>query len=227
MVEILGTDWFHALTTACQRLAGSTLNGDREAFAEGVERFRDDLPRARSAVERRVLEDCVSPAVWKGSHEPHALLTRWVREYLQTFERDDRWPAHWKVARHLEGHFREALDIVSLAHVFGRGRTALMRDFRRAFGFTIAAYQTRLRLRQAVVDLRIVDSNVEAVARLVGYRSPKNFYAAFKTATGLTPSDARNLTTPELRRLLDLKLGIIGTGGGTADGTTTGSIGTG
>ena len=68
--------------------------------------------------------------------------------------------------------------------------------------------------RQAVIDLRSADSNVEAVAKLVGYRSPKNFYAALKSETGLTPSEARNLTEAQLRRLLDMELGIIGTGTG-------------
>ena len=151
----------------------------------------------------------------KGSHEePRAHLTRWVHEYLHTLERDHGWPAHWKIARHLDQYFREPLHIGRLAHAFGRGRTVLMRDFRRAFGLTIAGYQTRLRLRHAVIDLRRPGSNVEAVARLVGYKSPKNFYAALKAETGLTPSEARSLTEAQLRRLLDVELGMNGTGTG-------------
>jgi AraC-like DNA-binding protein len=46
------------------------------------------------------------------------------------------------------------------------------------------------------------------MARLVGYKSPKNFYAALKAQTGLTPSDVRDLTELQFRQLLDGPLAL-------------------
>jgi AraC-like DNA-binding protein len=79
-----------------------------------------------------------------------------------------------QVADYLDLHFREPLDVRELAHRVACGRTALLRQFKTAFGMTIGSYQTRLRLRQAVIDLRENDSKIDDVARMVGYRSPKS-----------------------------------------------------
>jgi transcriptional regulator GlxA family with amidase domain len=73
---------------------------------------------------------------------------------------------------------------------------------------TIGQYQGRLRLRRGIIDLRACDSKVDDVARMLGYRSPKNFCGVLKDQTGLTPSEARNLTESAVRRLLDVTLAL-------------------
>jgi AraC-like DNA-binding protein len=73
---------------------------------------------------------------------------------------------------------------------------------------TIGQYQGRLRLRHGIIDLRACDSKVDDVARMLGYRSPKNFYGVLKDQTGLTPSEVRNLTESAVRRLLDVTLAL-------------------
>jgi AraC-like DNA-binding protein len=64
-------------------------------------------------------------------------------------------------------------------------------------------YQTRRRLYEAVRDLRVPDSNVDAVAKLVGYSSPKNLYAALRAETGLTPSAVRAMSRIDVEVLLE------------------------
>ena len=49
--------------------------------------------------------------------------------------------------------------------------------------------------------LRDPSCKIEAVSRLVGYGSTKNFYAALRHLTGLTPRQARDLHVVKFERL--------------------------
>ncbi len=146
-------------------------------------------------------------SVWRDANLSDA-ISRWTREYRHAFQARHVWPAHVRVADYLDLHFREPLDLRELAHRVACGRTAVLRQFRTAFGMTIGRYQTRLRLRQAIVDVRGCGSKIDDVARTVGYRSPKSFYENLKNQTGLTPSDVRNLAESAVRRLLDVTLAM-------------------
>ena len=231
-------DWFMAVSAAQQRLAGSTLDGDCDLFARGLERFQDDLPAPRSHIERRVLHDCVIATLTEAGHQCHRafhgrhpevscggspvaemgpvwrdanwseVISRWTHEYRHAFQVRHAWPAHVQVAEYLDLHFREPLDVRELARRFACGRTPLLRQFKAAFGMTIGRYQTRLKIRQAIIDLRGCGAKIDDVARILGYRSPKSLYANLKNQTGLRPSDVRNLAESAVRRLLDVTLAM-------------------
>jgi hypothetical protein len=47
------------------------------------------------------------------------------------------------------------------------------------------------------------EEKVEAIALELGYRSRKNFYLAFKRATGLTPTAFRELPLHQAQRIID------------------------
>ena len=232
----LRPNWFVDVCAAQQRLAGSTLDGDCDTFARGLDRFWDDLPAPGSQIERRVLHDCIVATLTEAGHQCHTAfherhpyipcggsplselaalvrsadsqpgIMRWSQEYLRAFKEQHVWPAHWRAARYLDRHFREALDVAGLAHHVASGRATLTSQFKQAFGVTIRRYHRRLRIREALVELRRVGSKVEDVARMVGYQSAKNFYQGLKDETGLTPSAVRELSESELRRLLDVTL---------------------
>lgn len=241
MPELLGlsdtnlrSEWFAEVAAAQQRLAGFTLDGDCETFARGVERFSNDLPTPRSAIERRVLRDCVVATLTEAGHHCHRAfhrrcpempcggsplpdlapvwtdtggdeaITRWTREYRQAFSARHVWPPSMRVATCLDRHFREPFDLRDMTHRVACGRTTLIRQFKASFGMTIGQYQRRLRIRRAIIDLRTCGSKIDDVARMLGYRSPKNFYTTLKEQTGLTPADVRNLTDSEIRQLLDV-----------------------
>ena len=226
------------VSAAQQRLAGSTLDGDCDLFARGLERFQNDLPAPRSHIERRVLHDCVIATLTEASHYCHRafherhpevscggsplaemgsvwrdanwkqIIIRWTHEHRHAFQERHDWPAHVQVADYLDLHFREPLDVKELAHRVACGRTTLLRQFKAAFGMTIGRYQRRLRIRQAISDLRACGSKIDNVARMVGYQSPKSFYESLKNETGLTPSNIRNLAESAVRRLLDVTLAM-------------------
>jgi AraC-like DNA-binding protein len=67
-------------------------------------------------------------------------------------------------------------------------------------------YHTRARLKVGVAALRNEDIKVSEAARLAGYRSVKNFNAAIKGRTGLTPTQVRRLSGGDLERLAAEKL---------------------
>jgi methylphosphotriester-DNA--protein-cysteine methyltransferase len=78
--------------------------------------------------------------------------------------------------------------------------------FKESFGVSIREYQTR---RQVLHAARALASGlkVDAVARMSGFRSRKNFYAAFRRIAGTTPRHVREWAASDLesleRRLMD------------------------
>jgi AraC-like DNA-binding protein len=129
-------------------------------------------------------------------------IREWTTCFITDFDRHHQWPAHWRAADRLETHFAEPFDVCELAAGVSCGRATLMRRFREAFGLSVRAYHTQMRVRHAIIQLRSPDSNVDAIARLAGYGSTKNFYRALRTTTPLTPSQIRDLSADEFDRLL-------------------------
>jgi AraC-like DNA-binding protein len=80
--------------------------------------------------------------------------------------------------------------------------------FRQTFGLSIHAFQTRLRMRHALRALRQSQSNVDAIARDVGYRSTKNLYERLNETTGLTPHAVRQMPDAQFERLFEGPLAV-------------------
>ena len=72
----------------------------------------------------------------------------------------------------------------------GSSRRHLTTCFERDVGQTVHGYLTAVRVRQASL-LVLSGEKIEAVSLLVGYRSKKNFYRAFKAHTGMSPVEYR------------------------------------
>lgn len=136
------------------------------------------------------------------------LLEDWRRTYFRTFDAGHDTPLAWRAAAYLRRHMTDRLDVNRIVDEVGCGRTTLLRQFRRTFGCSMGDYLTRIRIRQAIVDLRADESKVESVALLVGYRSPKNLHARLAAAIGLTPSEIRALCQSDADRLLEVTLAL-------------------
>jgi AraC-like DNA-binding protein len=150
-------------------------------------------------------------AAWKGGESDLAKQVRqWSELYLADFDRYHQWPAEWKAVDALEHGFCAPLQLDRLASDVACGRATLIRRFSRTFGLSLRQYHTQLRVRHAVAHLRSPDSNVDSVARLVGYGSTKNLYRAFRTIAGLTPSAVRGMAPEEVDRLLQ-RLPVLST----------------
>jgi AraC-like DNA-binding protein len=133
------------------------------------------------------------------------LLPKWSDVFLTEFDRSHRRPLAERVAEVLRDRYAHAVTIDCLSREFGCARTRMTREFRTHFGMSISMYLTRARVQHGLRTLRTATYSVDAVARAVGYRSPKNFYAALHSLTGLSPSGVRALSD----RDFDVVLGSV------------------
>lgn len=93
---------------------------------------------------------------------------------------------------HREPHRDWTTD--SLAAAIGVSRAGLTRHFTAALGTAPGAYLTGRRMDLAAVRLRDTDEPVEAIARAVGYASPRAFARAFRRSRSRTPSQYRSFS---------------------------------
>lgn len=96
-----------------------------------------------------------------------------------------------RVARAIVKGHAAPLDIRALARSEAMHETTLRRLFAVQFGVSPRVFCTRVRVCRAIHLFREETRDVMAVARLVGYRSDKNFYRAVRDVTGLTPAELR------------------------------------
>jgi AraC family transcriptional regulator len=94
----------------------------------------------------------------------------------------------------LGARYAEPLALGALARAVGVSRSRLCRVFRRRTGTTLHAYRDGLRLRAALEALPGC-SDLTALALDLGYASHSHFGARFRRAFGLTPSEARPLSS--------------------------------
>jgi transcriptional regulator GlxA family with amidase domain len=122
----------------------------------------------------RDLETTVRP-----SHARDA--TRRARECASAIER---------ITAHIDAHFAQRVTLDDLARMAGWSRRRLTTLFLQHARQTIHDYLTEVRLRHAAV-LIASGVKIEAVSLLVGYRSKKNLYRAFKARYGMHPTRYR------------------------------------
>ena len=77
-------------------------------------------------------------------------------------------------------------------HLSGKAAEHLCRLFRKEMGMSIIAYVKRMRMQRAAQLLRESVEPVSAIAARVGVPDPNYFCRAFKSVTGLTPSEYRS-----------------------------------
>ena len=82
-------------------------------------------------------------------------------------------------------------SVASLAEAACVSRSTLARRFEALVGQSPATYLTEWRMNLAARELRESDASLEAIARLVGYRSQFAFSRAFSRARGCAPSQYR------------------------------------
>ena len=100
------------------------------------------------------------------------------------------------LAAWLLAHLHEKLSVEALAARTQLSPRQFSRAFRRVFGMTPAQQIEALRLDAARDQLTGTAAGVDAIARLVGFRSDDAFRRAFDRRFGLSPTDYRRRFAP-------------------------------
>lgn len=108
------------------------------------------------------------------------------------------------VTRHIEKHYKQALDLNGLAQLACLSPYHFHRVFKAVCGETPADMVRRLRLQAAANELFYGRSSVVEVALEYRFSSSQALAKAFKKHFGISPSDIQKCSTvPELNRLLE------------------------
>lgn len=95
---------------------------------------------------------------------------------------------------YLYRHFREQLSLSSLAAYSGLSPAALCRAFKKASGYTIGQFCSRLSIEHACKLLLTTGMDVAQIAYRSGYNSYPHFCTQFKNTMNMTPTEYRAMT---------------------------------
>jgi AraC-like DNA-binding protein len=97
---------------------------------------------------------------------------------------------HLRRARdHADLHYREPLDLATLAGVAGMSKFHFQRLFAATYGISPAAHLSRRRVERAQDLLRATNLTVTEVCHAVGFSSLGSFSSRFRALVGETPSE--------------------------------------
>ena len=96
-----------------------------------------------------------------------------------------------RVVEYVDKHFREELNVQSIASVFYMNPSYLGQTFKRATGIFLNEFINRRRMEEAKRLLRTTDFKVYQIAGLVGFVNPDYFVSKFVACEGITPLQFR------------------------------------
>jgi AraC-like DNA-binding protein len=99
-----------------------------------------------------------------------------------------------------DAHYRESLDVPTLARAAYLSPAHFSREFRRTFGETPHQYLLTRRLERAAALLRTTDRSVADICLMVGLRSVGSFTTSFGRLFGLSPTAYRASFPPAVTR---------------------------
>lgn len=136
-----------------------------------------------------------------GHRDARTAFAEWIDRFSAEFLRRHQPSTAMQAARRLREGYARFEPLRTLARECHTTPVRLAREFMRQFGMSIPHYRRMVRLVEALGRVR--HEKVEVVALQVGYRSPKNFYRAFRELTGMTPTDFRRLSTDRAEAVLE------------------------
>ena len=89
---------------------------------------------------------------------------------------------------YIEEHLAEPILLATLAELVGLSTYHFCRAFKQSFGMPPHRYHTRRRIEHAKTLLAKPALSVTDIGMTVGFSETSSFTAAFRKATGLTPS---------------------------------------
>lgn len=134
---------------------------------DAVSRVRDKLVREREEKERREESKILSPGARTGDK------SRYIKEAIA----------------YITEHYNDSdLSVGTIAESLGISEGHLSHLFKKETDYTVMAYITRCRIREAMKLLTNCRYKVYEVGEMVGYRDITYFSSTFKKIAGVTPS---------------------------------------
>jgi AraC-like DNA-binding protein len=223
-------DWMFQVMSSCQRYVCS-VSLEEQSWDSPTRAFLQSLPRVttpaqdfllRAALSRLAISFAFRRRSGVAGRPDEGFLAA-VRILVDHSRPADRAFLSWvrlahrsrrtdgtvgRLARILRTPHEQRVRLRAIADELGRSEHGLRLAFQRAYGMTPAEFRRRYQVVTALQLLRRRDLKVEAVAREVGFRSPKNLYRLLREATGRTPQQIQRLDRPAfdaLRRDLHVR----------------------
>lgn len=136
--------------------------------------------------------------------DPRQSLLQWTGAFLACFRCTHPPDGVTRAAALVRGAPTRTWTLIELSHAVRWDPRRVSREFQSRFGLRPADYLHLARTVKALGLMRTA-GKVESVVCDVGYRSKKDFYAAFKRWVGMTPTDLRALPDEE-RDWMELQL---------------------
>lgn len=98
-----------------------------------------------------------------------------------------RSPSILKAKAYINAHFREKLNLNTIAEHVHLNHQYLSALFKRETGLNISEYITEVRLEHARFLLRSTTDSIQSIAESAGYQDPQYFSRRFRQTMGLSP----------------------------------------
>lgn len=96
-----------------------------------------------------------------------------------------------QIKDYLDGNFKKKIPLDMIADEFFISKYHMSREFKKAYGITIANYIIAKRITHAKELLRFTDMQIEEIGRLCGIDDNSYFNKVFRKFEGMTASDYR------------------------------------
>jgi len=166
----------------------------RDEFRSRLRLKPDQLRSVSGLVDRLEYELTQMPPGWQFSARACFMLI--VTDLSRFYERADVPAAAplqrlGQVLSYMEQHLEEAPGLEDIAGACSMSRRSLSRAFRSVMGCTPVQYAVRLRIQRALELLQTTDESITGIAYSLGYADANYFSRQFRSATGVSPREAR------------------------------------
>ncbi|MEH7334384.1 AraC family transcriptional regulator [Neobacillus drentensis] len=96
------------------------------------------------------------------------------------------------IKNYIKEHFREAINLDTLAEVGHINKYYLSHSFKKAFGVSPIEYLIQIRIRESKILLETTNYPISNISAITGFSSQSFFAQSFKRVTDLSPSQYRN-----------------------------------
>ncbi|MGN1025464.1 MAG: AraC family transcriptional regulator [Faecousia sp.] len=96
------------------------------------------------------------------------------------------------VRRYIDAHFKENLNLDTLAELVHVNKFHMAHAFTREYGVSPISYLNARRIEESAYLLKATDHPLARIAQMMGFSSPSYFSQSFRKAKGISPLEYRN-----------------------------------